>query len=144
MESEGKRQLAEASEGPFLASPVAMEALMGTEHPVPEEGTLEEKVLRRLFAEILKRDSIGPDDSFVTLGGDSIAMMRLVARSREAGLDIGIEDVFETGTVRALAAQARAAGNRAKNEVQPPAGRIEETEPLSPEELDDLAAEMKR
>jgi len=117
---------------------------MDRENPVPEKGTAEEDVLRRLFAEILNAGSVGPDDSFVALGGDSIAMMRLVARARDAGLDIEIEDVFEAGTVRALAALARAAGNRTKPEAQPPAGPLSETEQLTPEELDVIAAEMKR
>lgn len=117
---------------------------MGTERPVPEEGTAEEKILRRLFAEILKRDSVGPDDAFVALGGDSIAVMRLVARAQDEGLDIGIEDVFETGTVSALAARAQAAGKPATSEAGVPVGLLQEAEPLSSEELDNLVAEMKK
>ncbi|MDN0197614.1 phosphopantetheine-binding protein [Streptomyces sp. S.PNR 29] len=115
---------------------------MGAEDLVPEEGTGEEKVLRRLFAEILGVASVGPDDSFVALGGDSVAIMRLVARAREAGLEIGVQDVFESGTVSALAAAARAAGNRTAE--TPGAGPAPGMEPLSQEELDDIEAEMKR
>ncbi|WP_254389558.1 phosphopantetheine-binding protein [Streptomyces sp. AC550_RSS872] len=110
---------------------------MGAEGLVPEEDTAEAQMLRRLFAEILGVGSVGPDDSFIALGGDSVTMLRLVTRAREAGLEIGIEDVFESGTVGRLAAVARAAGPPAA--VEPSADM---TLP-SQEELDDIAAEMR-
>ncbi|MEU6718013.1 condensation domain-containing protein [Nonomuraea sp. NPDC046802] len=70
--------------------------------------TPDEHLLRRLYADVLKVDSVGLDDSFFALAGDSIAVMRLVSRARAAGFDIGISDVFEAKTVRGLAAIARA------------------------------------
>ncbi|MES4907743.1 MULTISPECIES: phosphopantetheine-binding protein [unclassified Streptomyces] len=115
---------------------------MGAENLVPEEDSAEAQTLRRLFAEILGIASVGPDDSFIALGGDSVTTLRLVTRAREAGLEIGIEDVFESGTVGQLAAVARAAGNRAAG---PPAA-VEPSADMTPpsqEELDDIAAEMR-
>lgn len=73
--------------------------------------TLEEECLRRLYAEVLKADSVGLDDSFFNLSGDSVAVMRRVGRAQAAGLRIGVRDVFESKTARELAWVARAASH---------------------------------
>ena len=43
------------------------------------------------------------NDSFFELGGDSILSVRASLRAKEAGLDMGLADVFEHPTVSALA-----------------------------------------
>ncbi|MDJ1640423.1 non-ribosomal peptide synthetase [Streptomyces pakalii] len=63
-----------------------------------------EKTLAALFAEVLALPSVGAEDSFFTLGGDSILSMQLVARARAAGLRLTPREVFEQTSVRALAA----------------------------------------
>ncbi|MER7016213.1 condensation domain-containing protein, partial [Saccharopolyspora sp. NPDC000359] len=65
--------------------------------------TRHEEVLCGLFAEILRVPSVGIDDGFFELGGDSILSLQLVARSRREGLDISPQDVFRCRTVRKLA-----------------------------------------
>ncbi|MBT3090469.1 condensation domain-containing protein, partial [Streptomyces sp. CYG21] len=77
-------------------------AATGQEAP---EGPVEE-TLAALFAELLGLPSVGAEDSFLTLGGDSILSMQLVARARAAGLRLTPREVFEERTVRALAALA--------------------------------------
>ncbi|WP_405465984.1 amino acid adenylation domain-containing protein [Streptomyces anulatus] len=67
------------------------------------EGPAEE-TLAALFAEVLALPSVGAEDSFFTLGGDSILSMQLVARARAAGLRLTPREVFEQTSVRALAA----------------------------------------
>ncbi len=67
------------------------------------EGPAEE-TLAALFAEALALPSVGAEDSFFTLGGDSILSMQLVARARAAGLRLTPREVFEQTSVRALAA----------------------------------------
>ncbi|MBK3618672.1 amino acid adenylation domain-containing protein, partial [Streptomyces sp. MBT98] len=67
------------------------------------EGPVEE-TLAALFAEVLALPSVGAEDSFFTLGGDSILSMQLVARARAAGLRLTPREVFEQTSVRALAA----------------------------------------
>ncbi|MFJ9891651.1 amino acid adenylation domain-containing protein [Streptomyces sp. NPDC091287] len=62
-----------------------------------------EKDLCTVFAEVLRIESVGIDDSFFELGGDSIVSTQLVARARAAGLVFGVNDVFEHRTVAALA-----------------------------------------
>ncbi len=69
-------------------------------------GTEAERLLARLFAEVLERPEVRADDGFFALGGDSIQSMRLASRARAAGLRITPRDVFAHQTVAALAAIA--------------------------------------
>ena len=65
--------------------------------------TAEEEILCGLFAETLGIKSVGIDDSFFELGGDSITSIQLVSRARKAGLVLTPRDVFEQKTVAGLA-----------------------------------------
>ncbi|WP_369237454.1 amino acid adenylation domain-containing protein [Streptomyces sp. R21] len=69
--------------------------------------TERERVLCGLYTEALGAETVGIDDSFFDLGGDSITSMQLAARAREAGLLITPKDVFTHRTVAALAEAAR-------------------------------------
>ncbi|MFD5180208.1 amino acid adenylation domain-containing protein [Nocardia sp. NPDC058379] len=68
--------------------------------------TPREEALAALFAEVLGLDSVGVDDSFFALGGDSIVSIQLVSRAKAAGIAFSARDVFERKTVAALAAVA--------------------------------------
>ncbi|GAA1395508.1 hypothetical protein GCM10009639_30720 [Kitasatospora putterlickiae] len=68
-----------------------------------EPATEPERVLCRLFAEVLGRERVGVDDGFFELGGDSITSMQLVARARRQGLALATQDVFELRTPAELA-----------------------------------------
>ncbi|MGL4960428.1 MAG: amino acid adenylation domain-containing protein, partial [Inquilinus sp.] len=70
--------------------------------------TAQEQILAALFAEVLGLESVGADDSFFDLGGDSIVSIQLVSRARRAGLAIAARDVFQHQTVAGLASVARA------------------------------------
>jgi non-ribosomal peptide synthase protein (TIGR01720 family) len=74
-----------------------------------------EELLAGIFAEVLGLDTVGAEDDFFTLGGDSIISIQLVSRARKAGLVFNPRDVFESKSVRALAATAEFAPQ------QPPA-----------------------
>ncbi|PPK63651.1 non-ribosomal peptide synthetase [Actinokineospora auranticolor] len=65
--------------------------------------TESESVLRRLFLAVLGLPSVGVDDDFFALGGDSIVSIQLVSRARAEGLRFSPRDVFEQRTVAALA-----------------------------------------
>ncbi|WP_433671224.1 amino acid adenylation domain-containing protein [Nocardia sp. CA-136227] len=65
--------------------------------------TKTEKTLAGLFAEVLGIDTIGLDDSFFALGGDSIMSIQLVTRAKAAGLTLSVREVFERKTVAGLA-----------------------------------------
>jgi amino acid adenylation domain-containing protein/non-ribosomal peptide synthase protein (TIGR01720 family) len=66
-----------------------------------------EAALVKLFAEVLGLASVGVDDPFFALGGDSILSIQLVSRARKAGLVLSPADVFREKTPAALAAVAR-------------------------------------
>ncbi|WP_416061115.1 non-ribosomal peptide synthase/polyketide synthase [Rhodococcus indonesiensis] len=65
-----------------------------------------ERQLVELFAQVLGLDTVGVDDSFFALGGDSIMSIQLVSRARAAGIELSPRDVFERKTPAALAAVA--------------------------------------
>ncbi|CAL9608691.1 condensation domain-containing protein [Streptomyces sp. enrichment culture] len=68
----------------------------------PSTGLTE--TLRSLFEETLGRSGIPDDASFFDLGGDSLAAMRLVTRSRSVpGLKLSIRTLFRNPSVAALA-----------------------------------------
>ncbi|GAB2695006.1 amino acid adenylation domain-containing protein [Kitasatospora kifunensis] len=71
--------------------------------------TEREQVLSGLFAELLGLESVGIDDGFFELGGDSITSIQLVARARQAGLVFSARDVFTCQTVAELALVAQGA-----------------------------------
>ncbi|MFJ4650512.1 amino acid adenylation domain-containing protein [Nocardia sp. NPDC088792] len=65
-----------------------------------------ERLLCDLFAEVLGVPSIGIDDDFFALGGDSAMATRLAARIRaELSVDADVRTIFETATVAELAAE---------------------------------------
>jgi amino acid adenylation domain-containing protein len=66
-----------------------------------------EEALCDLFADVLRLERVGAEDSFFDLGGDSIMSMQLVARARRAGVVISAQDVFEHKTPAELATVAK-------------------------------------
>ncbi|KAJ5997606.1 hypothetical protein N7522_009266, partial [Penicillium canescens] len=60
------------------------------------ETTKDEQLLQQLWAQVLHRevDSIGPDDNFFRLGGDSILVMKLASAAATQGLKLSVPDVF--------------------------------------------------
>ncbi|PHH84108.1 hypothetical protein CDD83_2462 [Cordyceps sp. RAO-2017] len=65
-----------------------------------------ERAVQALWAEVLgvEAESIGIDDSFFRIGGDSIGAMRLVGLSRAQGLALSVRDIFQNPVLRDLAA----------------------------------------
>jgi amino acid adenylation domain-containing protein/non-ribosomal peptide synthase protein (TIGR01720 family) len=71
-----------------------------------EPRTENERVLARIWGEVLRRERVGATDGFFTLGGDSILSIQVVSKARAAGLEISARDVFEHPTLAELAAVA--------------------------------------
>ncbi|RYP91522.1 hypothetical protein DL770_002368 [Monosporascus sp. CRB-9-2] len=70
------------------------------------KGTLStemERHLKAIWDELLPGHSIGPDDNFFSLGGDSLLAMRLVKKTSSLG-SITVADVFKYPTLSAMAA----------------------------------------
>ena len=62
-----------------------------------------EKKLAGLFSAVLSVGSIGVDENFFELGGDSIISIQLVSRARQEGLHFTPKDVFQNPTIAGLA-----------------------------------------
>lgn len=63
-----------------------------------------EATLCRILAEVLEVDLVRPQDGFFEVGGDSVLAVAVVARAREAGLVMGVRDLFDHQTAETLAA----------------------------------------
>ncbi|KXV10795.1 hypothetical protein CR51_08605 [Caballeronia megalochromosomata] len=85
------------------ALPAFQPQTMATRAPA----TARETALAKLFADVLDLPSVGADDGFFALGGDSILSIQLVSRARKAGLVLTPADVFREKTPAALAVVAR-------------------------------------
>ncbi|MFI5956136.1 amino acid adenylation domain-containing protein [Cryptosporangium sp. NPDC051539] len=79
-------------------------AEFGTGGRAPATGR--EEVFSRILADLLHLPSVGVDDDFFALGGDSIIAIQLVSRARRAGLRLKPAAVFTGRTPAGLAAAA--------------------------------------
>ncbi|MEV6773797.1 amino acid adenylation domain-containing protein [Nocardia sp. NPDC051030] len=73
------------------------------------QGPIESR-LAGLFAQVLGVPSVGVNDSFFAVGGDSIMSIQLVSLAKAAGIVFTARDVFEQRTVAALARVSSAGG----------------------------------
>nr|WP_033438617.1 non-ribosomal peptide synthetase [Saccharothrix sp. NRRL B-16314] len=82
-------------------------------------GGPEETLLRGLFGDLLGVTEVGLTDSFFEMGGDSIVSIQLVARARQAGLDLMPKDIFAHKTVERLAQLAAGRANKDTGSAEP-------------------------
>jgi amino acid adenylation domain-containing protein/non-ribosomal peptide synthase protein (TIGR01720 family) len=75
--------------------------------------TAMENQLQKLWADVLeikKLASVGADDSFFRLGGDSITAMKLVVAARAEGIALDVVDIFRTPKLADLAVLCASSG----------------------------------
>ncbi|MEY4544399.1 MAG: pyoverdine synthetase [Pseudomonadota bacterium] len=72
-----------------------------------EPSTEIEKLLTRVWQDVLGVPRVGITDNFFDLGGDSVVSLQMVSRARQVGLAITPRDVFQHHTVQALARVAQ-------------------------------------
>ena len=63
-----------------------------------------ESTIARIFAEVVAAPTVGADDNFFDIGGNSLQATAVVTRLREAGHQVGVPDVFAAPTPAELAA----------------------------------------
>ncbi|BBX42809.1 non-ribosomal peptide synthetase [Mycobacterium simiae] len=108
----------------------------GAEYRDPTTAT--EHRIAALFSALLGRDRVGVDDSFFDLGGHSLVATKLVTAIRaECGVELGIRDVFELGTVGRLAERIDQLGSGAVDVSRPKliGTAHDEPQPLSASQL---------
>ncbi|GGF97707.1 hypothetical protein GCM10007304_09530 [Rhodococcoides trifolii] len=89
-----------------------------------------ERTVAAVFAEVLgARGSVGRDDDFFALGGDSIVSIRLVTVLAERGLRLSARDIFENRTVARIAHAARAAEDHEEGLDELPGGGVGSIDP---------------
>jgi amino acid adenylation domain-containing protein len=74
----------------------------GLEYVAPRTGL--EKTVSDVWASVLGKATVGVEDNFFDLGGNSILLLQVVAHARKAGIEVTPLDMFRFPTVRALAA----------------------------------------
>ena len=80
-----------------------------------------EKKLQALWSKALgiPANSIGAQDGFFRLGGDSIRAMRLITYARDAGIYLTVADIFRNEHLNALASSASEVDQSAVIEITP-------------------------
>jgi amino acid adenylation domain-containing protein/non-ribosomal peptide synthase protein (TIGR01720 family) len=84
---------------PAMLGQVASGASVAPRTPV-------ERTLAEIWCKLLNRRDIGIHDNFFELGGDSILSLQIVARCREAGLELLPRQIFEHQTIAELVPHA--------------------------------------
>jgi amino acid adenylation domain-containing protein/thioester reductase-like protein len=86
---------------------IAQYSLLGGKKRSPE--TPMEVFLQKLWSELLgvPVESIGRDDSFLGLGGDSITAIHMVSAARESGVSLAVKEIFDDPRLSAVASKAR-------------------------------------
>ncbi|MCI0467043.1 MAG: amino acid adenylation domain-containing protein, partial [Beijerinckiaceae bacterium] len=88
--------------------PSPEESLAKPRGPTPPRNEVE-SVLVEIWRELLQNGTIGIEDSFFELGGDSILSIQMVGRARQRGLTVTARQLFDHQTIAALAPFAIAA-----------------------------------
>ncbi|WP_439403403.1 condensation domain-containing protein [Bradyrhizobium sp. DASA03068] len=79
-------------------------------NPSFEPRTRNERILSRIWGNLLGAKGVGIDSNFFDIGGESLLSVRCVTLARKAGLNLTVNQPYRTPTIRDLAAgQAEAA-----------------------------------
>ena len=108
----------------------AYSLVSGTKRP---PATALEARMQTIWAEILNlpAESIGRDDSFLRIGGDSITAIRLVAVARDAGYLLTVKDIFADPRLSSIASKCEAVeGSRTEELLAaiPPFGLLDDAQ----------------
>ncbi|OKP93897.1 non-ribosomal peptide synthetase [Paenibacillus sp. P32E] len=101
-------------------------ALLSLEEPVDldvefsEPANEIEQQLCEIFSDVLQIKRVSAEESFFDVGGHSLKATMLMSRIQKVfGVNIGIDDIFEKQTVRALAAAIVEKGSKSYHAVTP-------------------------
>jgi amino acid adenylation domain-containing protein/non-ribosomal peptide synthase protein (TIGR01720 family) len=109
-----------------LPAPDMQRSDLATDYVAPQTRT--EKILAQVWAKVLRMESIGVDDNFFEVGGDSILSIQVISLARGEKLNVTPKQLFENPTIGALAALVEHAEEPGAVEESPSQGEI----PLTP------------
>jgi nonribosomal peptide synthetase protein BlmV len=101
-----------------------------------------EQVLAAIWQDALEVDSVGVDDDYFALGGDSIRAIIVVARAQDAGIPLATQDLFDAPTVRELARRIDGDLQAGHSAGLPQAGAASAADPAAPLPLTPMQAGM--
>ncbi len=85
-------------------------------HSRPEGMSADEKRMAKIWSRVLKVKDIGPEDNFFTLGGDSLAVIKVQAAALQYGWSLRTQDFYDFKTLRSICARAGTKGTSQKKE----------------------------
>lgn len=101
-------------------------ALHGLPDEVADSGELlveprnsTERLLKDIWCDVLKLDSVSIHDNFFELGGDSILSIHLVSKANQQGLSLSPNDIFNFPTIARLGVRNRPAEAADRRVAQP-------------------------
>jgi aryl carrier-like protein len=62
-----------------------------------------EQALCEVWQQVLKREQVGVQENFFSLGGDSILAIRIIAGLKQQGYQLKVQDIFIHQTIRSIA-----------------------------------------
>jgi amino acid adenylation domain-containing protein len=80
-----------------------------------------EQALARIFAQVLLRTDVDPDESFFALGGDSMIALQVISQARQAGLPISMTQLYAYPSAAGLASELASSPARPAAEPAPDA-----------------------
>jgi amino acid adenylation domain-containing protein len=87
-----------------LPSPGKIRPNLKTDYVAPQNDR--EEKLSLIWGSVLGIDKVGRHDNFFELGGDSIRGITILSRAQQEGLDLKVEQIFQSPTIAELAGAA--------------------------------------
>lgn len=75
---------------------------MSRSRPYFPPNSEEERIMVEIWKHVLQVESVGVEDHYFELGGDSIRSLQILYQAREAGLYFTMQDLFKYPTIRSL------------------------------------------
>lgn len=124
----GKTDRRQLRERVAILTQAEMEACTGPQVQKQMPTTESETKLQRLWAEVLHLppETIGLDDSFFRLGGDSIVAMKLAGAAGEHGLGLTVSEVFHHPRLSELSTRLQSKPSTAALETATPFALLEQ------------------
>lgn len=82
-----------------------------------------ERTLRNIWCQLLGRQDIDIDQSFFSLGGDSIQALQMIVKAEEQGLLLKASDLIATPSIRAIATVAAIVAKNSRKIADLPVGK---------------------